>query len=79
MNAQTIVKKAKFVHDAKGDPVEVILPFDVYQELMSLKFSYEIYNRAETQEAIKQARQDMKEGRVRRFRRLEDTLEWLDK
>jgi hypothetical protein len=78
MKAQQIEKKAKFVHDAEGNPVEVVLPYRVYQELMHLKISQEIYNRPETQEAIKQARQDVKEGRVRRFRRWEDAMEWLD-
>jgi len=78
MNAQNIEKKAKFIQDAQGNPVEVILPYEIYQELMHLKISHEIYNRPETREAIKRARQDLKEGRVRRFRRLEEAVEWLD-
>lgn len=78
MKAQQIEKKAKFIHDAKGKPVEVVLPYRIYQDLMQLKISHEIYNRPETQEAIKQAKQDVKEGRTRRFHRWEDAMEWLD-
>jgi len=79
MNAQNIEKKVKFIRDTEGDLVEVILPYGIYQELMRLKISHEIYSQPETQEAIKRARQDLKEGRVRRFRSLEKALEWLDK
>lgn len=44
MKAQQIEKKAKFIHDATGKPVEVVLPYRIYQDLMQLKISQEIYN-----------------------------------
>jgi hypothetical protein len=78
MKSQQIEKKAKFIHDAKGKPVEVVLPYRIYQDLMHLKISHEIYNRPDTQVGIKQAKQEIEEGRTRRFRHWEEAMEWLD-
>lgn len=35
MNAQNIEKKVKFIRDTEGDLVEVILPYGIYQELIT--------------------------------------------
>ena len=78
MQAHRIVEKAKILTDSKGKPREVVLPYQAYQELVRLKISQEIYERAETQQAIGSARRDIAAGRVRRFRNLAEALKWLE-
>lgn len=80
MSTQTAIeRKVKFVTDAKGKPIEVILPYRLYQELMQLKLSQEIFEQPETQKAIQQAKEDVKKGQVRRFTNVAEALQWLDK
>jgi hypothetical protein len=78
MQAHTIIGKTKFVTDAKGKPIEVVLPYRAYRELVRLKISEEIYKRPETQEAIRSAQRDITAGRVRRFKNLAEALRWLN-
>lgn len=78
MQAHTILEKAKLVTDAKGKPIEVVLPYQAYRELVKLKIAQEIYERPETQEAISAAKRDITAGRVRRFKKLAEALRWLD-
>jgi hypothetical protein len=46
---------------------------------VKLKISQEIYERPETQSAIRNARRDVAAGRVHRFKNLTEALRWLDK
>jgi NAD(P)-dependent dehydrogenase (short-subunit alcohol dehydrogenase family) len=49
MSTQAAMERTvKFVTDAKGKPIEVILPYRLYQELMQLKLSQEIFEQPET-------------------------------
>ena len=54
------------------------MPYRAYRELVELKISQEIYERPETQEAIRSSRRDVVAGRVRRFKTLSEALRWLD-
>ncbi len=51
MRADVITRKAKIVVNAQGKPTEVISPYRLYQDLIRLKISHEIYKQADTQEA----------------------------
>ncbi len=79
MQARAIVEKTTLIKNAKGRPVKVVLPYRAYRELVGLKISQEIYERPETQEAIRNARRAVAAGRVRRFKTLAEALRWLDK
>ncbi len=78
MQAHTISEKTKLIKNAKGKPVKVVLPYRAYRELVELKISQEIYERPETQEAIRSAKRDVAAGRVRRFKTVAEALRWLD-
>ena len=78
MQADTITGKAKFVVNAKGQPTEVILPYRVYQDLLRLKMSHEIYEQADTQEAIHSAKREKAKGKTKRFTSIDRALKWLD-
>ena len=79
MQAHAILEKTKLIKNAKGRPVKVILPYRAYRELVKLKISQEIYERPETQEAIRNAEHDIAAGRVHRFKNLAEALRWLDR
>ena len=79
MDALKIKEKTKFINDANGKPVEVILPYKIYQELLDLQMSFEIYRQENVQQSIKQAKQDIKNGRVKSFKNMEEAFEWLKK
>ncbi len=78
MQAHAILEKTKLIKNAKGRPIKVVLPYRAYRELVELKISQEIYERPETQEAIRNARRDVVAGRVRRFKNLAEALRWLN-
>ncbi|OGQ51985.1 MAG: hypothetical protein A3I10_00840 [Deltaproteobacteria bacterium RIFCSPLOWO2_02_FULL_57_26] len=78
MQAHAILEKTKLIKNAKGRPVRAVLPYRAYRELVELKISQEIYERPETQEAIRSSRRDVVAGRVRRFKTLSEALRWLD-
>ena len=79
MQAHAILERTKLIKNAKGRPVKVVLPYRAYKELVELKISQEIYERPETQEAVRNAKRDITAGRVRRFKNLAEALRWLDK
>jgi hypothetical protein len=79
MQAHAIVERSKLIRDAKGKPINAVLPYRAYRELVKLKISQEIYERPETQSAIRNARRDVAAGRVHRFKNLTEALRWLDK
>lgn len=79
MDALKIKEKTKYINDVNGKPVEVIIPYKIYQELLDLQMSFDIYRQENVQQSIKQAKQDIKNGRVRSFNQMEDAFEWLKK
>ncbi len=78
MEAHAILEKTQLIKNAKGRPVKAVLPYKAYRELVELKISQEIYERPQTQEAIRAARRDVAAGRVRRFKNLAEAFRWLD-
>ncbi len=79
MTVTAIEKKAKLITGKDGRPVEVILPYNIYKELLELERSMEIFKRKETQESIKRAKEDIRHGRVKTFSDAKDAVKWLDK
>lgn len=79
MQARAILEKTQLIKNAKGRPVKAVLPFQAFRELVELKISQEIYERPETQDAIRNAKRDITAGRVRRFKTVAEALRWLDK
>ncbi len=43
MDALKIKEKTNFINDTNGKPVEVILPYKIYQLLLDLQLSFDIY------------------------------------
>ena len=79
MTIAEIEKKTKLITGKDGKPLEVILPYNIYRQLLELERSMEIFNRRETQESIKRAKEDIKHGRVKTFSDVKDAVKWLDK
>ncbi len=79
MKSIEIQKKAKLITNASGKTVEVILPYQIYQELFELKISLEIYEQEDIQQSIRSAQKDMENGNFRSFQTMEEAFEWLDK
>jgi len=78
MQARVILEKTKLIKNAKGRPVKAVLPFRAYRELVQLKISQEIFERPETQEAIRNAQRDIAARRTHRFKNLAEAFRWLD-
>ena len=78
MQAHAILEKTEVIKNAKGRPVKAVIPFRAYRELVQLKIGQEIFERPETQSAIRSAKRDIAAGRVRRFKNFVEALRWLD-
>ena len=79
MNVIEIQRQVKFINNSEGRPVEVILPYEVYQEPLRLQISMEIYHQNDTQESIQRAKNDIKEGKTISFKNIDRASEWLDR
>ena len=73
-----IEKKVKIVENSQGKPVEVILPYKIYKDLLELQISLDIYHQEDTQESIRRAKDDIKKGKTKTFKKIDDGIEWLD-
>ena len=78
MQTRAILEKTQLIKNAKGRPVKAVLPFGAYRELVQLKISHEIYERPETQKAIRNAKRDIASRRTHRFKSLAEAFRWLD-
>ena len=56
----------------------MILPYKVYQELLELKASLEIYQQPEVQASLHRAKEDIAEGRVKTTQHVEEAIAWLN-
>lgn len=74
-----IQKQTKFVTNSKGRPVEAILPINIYNELIELQNSIEIFQQEDTQAGIQRAKNDIDKGDTISFRSMNEAFEWLDK
>lgn len=79
MNVLEIQKNTKFINDFNGKPIEVILPYQIYQELLEIQMSLEIYQQANVQKSIEQAKKDIGNGNIKSFKNLDEAFEWLDR
>jgi len=71
MKLGQVRKKAKFINDAEGKPIEVVLPYEAYKEYMDMKISLEFYESLETQKSIKRAKEDLAAGRFKDYEDVE--------
>jgi len=78
MTVTEIQQRTKFVRTPKGKVSEVILPYHVYQELLELKASLEIYQQPEVQESLQRAKQDVEAGRVKTTQNADEAIAWLN-
>ena len=74
-----IEKKAKFVTNNAEKAIEVILPFEIYQQLIELQTSMENYQQTNTQESIKKAKKEIERGNTLSFKNMDEAIGWLDK
>jgi hypothetical protein len=72
-----IEKKVKYIRDADGRSTEVILPFELFKQLLELKASTGIYGQKEVQRSLRRARRDVISGRARLFRSASEAIAWL--
>ena len=77
MKLSQVKKKAKFISNTKGKPVEVVLPYQVYQEYIDMKISLEFYESLETQESIRRAKEDLTAGRFKDYEYVEQLIKDL--
>lgn len=79
MSTLDIQKNAKYINTFDGKRSEVILPFKVFEELLALKTSMEIFQREETQNSIKRAQKNIVNKKTRSFTKAGDAIQWLKK
>jgi hypothetical protein len=77
MKSSQILKKVKVVNNAQGKPVEVIIPFKVYQEMLDLAVSMEIYQHEDTEKSLERAKENVKRGKVASFMKADEAIAWL--
>ena len=77
MGTLEIQKRARIVPAARGRGREVILPYLVYCDLLELKTTMEIYERAEVQQSLKKGRKEIADGRTKSFRKAHAAIKWL--
>ena len=73
MKLAQLQKKVKIISNAKGKPIEVVVPYTAYQEYLAMKISSEFYQDSDTQESIKRAGEDIASSRFRDYEDV-DTL-----
>ena len=78
MQAIEIQKKVKTITNSKGVPVEVILPYKIYKELLELQNGIDIYQQKNTRESIRRAKEDIKQRKIKNFKDIDNAIEWLD-
>jgi hypothetical protein len=77
MSSPEIERQIRYVNDSHGRNTEVIVPLRLFQDLLDLKISMEIYQRPATQRRLKKARGQVREGKTRSFRTAGEALRWL--
>lgn len=74
-----IQKNIKYINDYRNKPKEVIIPFHIFQELLELKVTMEIFEQEDVQKSIKRAKREVRAGKTRSFSRRQEAIEWLRK
>jgi hypothetical protein len=76
--ATKTLRRVRVFHNRRGKPVEVLLPFDLFEEMRDAYVGRAIYNGAEVQKGLRQARHDIARGGVHTFKTLREMFAWLD-
>ena len=63
----------------KGHVARVSMSYNAYKKLRDAFISQEIYNDPVTQDAVKRAKEDIKAGRIRKFKTVAELVRSLDK
>ncbi|RLC49207.1 MAG: hypothetical protein DRH57_00470 [Candidatus Cloacimonadota bacterium] len=79
MNITEIQHKTKYIKDFQGKILEVILPYDIYNRLLELQISMEIFNQRDVQQSIQTAKKEVNNGEILRFSNMNEAIRWLDK
>lgn len=77
MSTVDIEKNIKIFNNSKGKPTEVLVPYSLFEELMELKTSMEIYKQEDVQNSLRRAKKDMKEGKTKSYTSISKALRWL--
>jgi hypothetical protein len=77
MKLSQVQKRTKFISDARGKPIEVVLPYEAYREYMDMKISLEFYQSLETQQSIKRAKEDLAVGKFKDYEDVEHLIKDL--
>jgi hypothetical protein len=78
MTTTEIQQKTKFIQRPNGKVSEVILPYKIYQELLEVNASLEIYQQPEVQASLQRAKQDVETNRVKTVQTVDEAIEWLN-
>ena len=77
MSTLEILNKVKYISDSMGRNREVILPHRLFQDLMELKASMEIYEQSGVQSAIKKSKKQLRAGNGKSFTNAAQAIRWL--
>ncbi|MDP2208739.1 MAG: hypothetical protein Q8K98_08185 [Bacteroidota bacterium] len=77
MSTLEIQKNVKYINDYRNKPIEVIVPVKIFQELLQLKMTMEIFEQEDVQKSIKRAKREIRAGETRSFRSGQEAIEWL--
>ncbi len=77
MSTVDIVKSVKIFNNLKGKPIEVLVPYSMFEELMELKVSMEIYKQDDVQQSLRRAKKELTNRKVVSFRSINEALRWL--
>jgi hypothetical protein len=77
LNSLEIKNKAKIIKNARGKSIKVILPIDIFNELLEITIGQEIYEDKSTQKSIKKAKKDISLGNIKTFSYTAETINWL--
>jgi hypothetical protein len=78
LNALEIKKKVKIIKDSRGKSIKVILPIRIFNELMEISISQEIYQDKSSQRSIRRAKKEVLLQKTKTFSNSSDAIEWLN-
>jgi hypothetical protein len=79
MSTLEIQKRVRYVNDSRGKSTDVLIPYSLFQELLELKTTLEVYERQATRMSIKRAKRDVRNGKTKTFADATGAIEWLRK
>ena len=77
MSTQEIQKKVKYINDSNGKHTDVLIPYSIFEELLELKMSMEIFTQNDVQKSIKHARKEITESKAESFQHANEAIRWL--